>query len=133
MLSKFEQSRRGEESQSISISRSYVEGATGMGANPKQTPSRVAALQSDASRKNLKNKIIKKHDKHLASHANLDEVKKSHRAGELFTDGWNFAEPAHDLSMSSWALTSFVKNGEEQPSGVAGLGSIVDTGSVGPF
>ena len=42
MLSKFEQSRRGEESVSISISRSYIEGATGLGHNPKQTPQGVA-------------------------------------------------------------------------------------------
>lgn len=33
MLSRFEQSRRGEESMSITISRSYIDGATGLGAD----------------------------------------------------------------------------------------------------
>ena len=45
---------------------------------------------------------------------------------DLFTDGWNFNEPKHDLSMSSWALTSFIKNCDEK-SGVNGMGSIIDT------
>ena len=29
--------------------------------------------------------------------------------------------------MSSWALTSFIKNCDEQPSGTVGMGSIIDT------
>ena len=67
MLSKFEQSRREGDSMSITISRSYVEGATGLGANPsKQTPQSVA-LQTDASRKHLHNPRSKK-VKHMASH-----------------------------------------------------------------
>ena len=92
---------------SITISRSYVEGATGLGANPsKQTPQSVA-LQTDASRKHLHNPRSKK-VKHMASHLNLESLKKKGRVGDIFTDGWNFHEPTHDLSMSSWALTSFI-------------------------
>jgi len=34
MLSKFEQSRRETESMSITISRSYIDGANGLGTNP---------------------------------------------------------------------------------------------------
>ena len=35
MLSKFERSRRGEESMSMTISRSYIDGATGLAPNSK--------------------------------------------------------------------------------------------------
>ena len=28
--------------------------------------------------------------------------------GDIFANGWNIPEPSHDLSMSSWALTSFL-------------------------
>ena len=35
--------------------------------------------------------------------------------------------------MSSWALTSFLKTSEEQPSGLAGIGSIIETENVGVF
>ena len=42
MLSRFERSRRGEESMSVAISRSYIDAATGLGVNPKQTPQGVA-------------------------------------------------------------------------------------------
>ena len=53
--------------------------------------------------------------------------------GDPFTDGWNFHEPNHDLSMSSWALTSFIKDYDNSKSGVQGIepGSMVDT--VIPF
>lgn len=85
-------------------------------------------MQTEASRKNLHLRgisDIKKdanNPQHLASATNLNSVKK----GDPFTDGWNFNEPKHDLSMSSWALTSFIKNCDDQPSGVAGMGSIID-------
>ena len=94
---------------SITISQSYIEGATGL-VNPKQTPQGLASLQKDASRKTLHGGIsaIKKHE-HLASQPNLESV-KTLKEGGAFTDGWNFNEPKHDLSMSSWALTSFIKN-----------------------
>ena len=46
----------------------------------------------------------------------------------MFTDGWHLAEPTHDLSMSSWALTEFLKTGED-----AGQGWIVESYSVGPL
>ena len=74
MLSRFEQSRRNEESMmSMSISRSYIDGANNMGPkqNPKQTPQRMAALQSDASRKTLSFQPVvtssgmNKFDKHM--------------------------------------------------------------------
>ena len=58
MLSKFEQSRRGEESMSITISRSYIDGATGLGGgnhphnHPKQTPQGLAQMQSEHTKKN---------------------------------------------------------------------------------
>ena len=32
--------------------------------------------------------------------------------GDIFGNGWNIPEPSHDLSMSSWALTSFLNDGE---------------------
>lgn len=64
MLSRFEQSRRGEESMSITVSRSYIEGANVLGNNPKETPQSVA-LKADASRKNLREQ--KKKSKNLAS------------------------------------------------------------------
>jgi hypothetical protein len=133
MLSKFEQSRRETESMSITISRSYIDGANGLGANPsKQTPQGVA-LQTDESRKNLQIASSKK-DKHLASQKNLESVKKNKQIEDPFVDGWNFNEPTHDLSMSSWALTSFIKDCENQPSKVGiDTGSMIDQGNVAPF
>ena len=53
---------------SVTISKSYIDAATSLGANPKQTPQSVA-LQTDASRKNLKAVLkSKKTEKHIASH-----------------------------------------------------------------
>ena len=49
MLGKFERSLRGEESMSVTISRSYAEAAHALGQNPKATPQGVA-LKSDPSR-----------------------------------------------------------------------------------
>ena len=66
---------------------------------------------------------------HIASQPNLDSgaVRRQKTTGDPFVDGWNFNEPKHDLSMSSWALTSFMKNCDEVPSGVGGMGSIIDS------
>ena len=58
MLSRFEQSRREGESVSVSISQSYIDGASGLRPNPKQTPKGVA-LQTDSSRKNLHKELMK--------------------------------------------------------------------------
>ena len=58
-------------------------------------------------------------------------MRRQKTTGDPFVDGWNFNEPKHDLSMSSWALTSFMKNCDELPSGVGGMGSIIDTAA--PF
>ena len=53
-----------------------------------------------------------KNGMHVASQKNLESVKAAvqKKIGDPFSDGWNFNEPAHDLSMSSWALTSFIKD-----------------------
>ena len=69
MLSKFERSRRGEESMSMTISRSYIDGATGLGPNSKQPQGGGPAIDTDASVRNLRAGIasMKKADKHLAS------------------------------------------------------------------
>ena len=32
--------------------------------------------------------------------------------GQIFNDKFNIPEPSHDLSMSSWALTSFLNDGD---------------------
>lgn len=84
-------------------------------------------MQTEASRKNLHRALENQH--HLASHQNLDSaaVRKQRTTGDPFVDGWHFNEPKHDLSMSSWALTSFIKHCDDQPSGAGGMGSIIDT------
>ncbi len=75
---------------SVTISKSYIDAATSLGANPKQTPQSVA-LKTDASRKNLKASLNnKKTDKHLASHQNLETIKHKTTKGDFFADGWNF-------------------------------------------
>ena len=79
-------------------------------------------MRQEASRKNLHRagvSDIKHKDgnnaKHVASQPNLDSaaVRKQKTTADAFVDGWNFNEPKHDLSMSSWALTSFIKNSED--------------------
>ena len=61
-------------------------------------------------------------------------MKKKRKIGDPFVDGWNFNEPVHDLSMSSWALTSFIKDYDNQPS-IVGMDtrSLEETSAVHPF
>ena len=47
--------------------------------------------------------------------------------GDMFNVGWNIPEPSHDLSMSSWALTSFLNDGEAR-TGKSSVGQKVPQG-----
>ena len=47
--------------------------------------------------------------------------------GEILNDRWNIPEPSHDLSMSSWALTSFLNDGDMR-TGKSSVGQKVPQG-----
>ena len=48
-----------------------------------------------------------KHKTKTQTQGEFEEMK-----GDIFADGWKMVEPSnvHDLSMSSWALTSFLND-----------------------
>ena len=72
MLGKFEKSKRAEESMSVTISRSYIDGATGLGDQPKSTPQGLAHYKDESRKKQprtsgLNGAVIKKSEKNADS------------------------------------------------------------------